>query len=60
MTCDPDDQIDPIWVDLCNTPGDTIHVWDRPVPAGSVALDLAGFGWKILPLPTVWARRRIQ
>jgi hypothetical protein len=60
MTCDPDDQIDEFWLTLLNTPDETTHIWDRPVPHGNTALDLAGFGWKVAMLPQVWARRRIR
>ncbi len=60
MTCDPDDQIDPIWVSLCNAPGETACLWGEPVPAGNIAMDLAGWGWKVLALPQVWARKVIK
>jgi hypothetical protein len=60
MTCDPDDQIDEFWISLCNNPGETTHVWDQPVPHGSVALDLADVGWKVAALPQIWARRMIK
>jgi hypothetical protein len=62
MTCDPDDQIDPIWVALRNNPGETTHLWDVPVPHGSVALKLGSYehDWKLAVLPQVWARRLIK
>lgn len=51
---------DPDWVALCNVPGETTWVHEQPVPFGQVALDLAGWGWKVQPQPRVWARRRIS
>lgn len=60
LTCDPYDSYDPLWLSLCNQPSATTHIWDQLVPAGNTALDLAGFGWKRVALPQVWARRKIQ
>jgi hypothetical protein len=56
--------IDTLWLTVRNNPADTQRVYDQPVPHGSVALlldDLLldGGRWRVLPLPRVWARRRI-
>lgn len=50
--------IDEVWMTLCNNPGETTHVWDEPVAHGNVALYLGPkHGWKVNVLPRVWARR---
>lgn len=59
LTGDPNGTVDEFWMDLWNNPAETTHMWDEPVPHGSVALNLDGHGWKVLVLPRVWARRRI-
>lgn len=51
---------EPIWFNLCNTPGETTAVWGRAVPKGQVAIDLAGVGWTVMILPKTWARRQIR
>lgn len=60
LTCDPHGSVDEIWVGLCNEPGQTGHLWGEPVPAGHTAVDLAGQGWKVIALPQIWARKRIE
>lgn len=60
ITTNPNGQFDEVWMTLCNNPGETTHVWDDPVPHGGVALDFAGWGWKVAALPQVWARRMIK
>lgn len=54
-----DEHCDLSWFALANTPGETSTVHGRPIQAGSIALHLAQVGWKIMPVPQIYARRRI-